>query len=93
MTKTRKNRKCDKAELKTIDTMYSKVFELLGPMVVLHANGKTDDIKKYMMVLECLKNALEYRSKHVKEKNLKAAVKEKLKNVLILIEHAKKDFK
>jgi hypothetical protein len=49
MAKTRKNRKCDKAELKTIDTMYSKVFELLGPMVVLHANGKTDDIKKYKM--------------------------------------------
>ena len=87
----RKPKHC-KATMHGIHVWYKSMFEQLGWMVLADKKGYTDKIISYKSSILRLKDALEYKMKHVSEKDRKDDLRIMQENLMILHDHVDKDF-
>jgi len=71
---------------------YEKMFEELGWMVLAKHKGFNDKVQTYKNSLQRLKTAIEQKMHKVHESDRKMDLQILHKNVMVLIDHAKKDF-
>jgi hypothetical protein len=87
----RKPKHC-KATMYGIHVWYKSMFEQLGWMVLADKKGYTDKIISYKSSILRLHDALEYKMKHVSEKDRKDDLRIMQENLMILHDHVDKDF-
>ena len=103
MAKTRSHRKrsstmkyprgkCCEATMHGINNWYEKMFEELGWMVLAKHKGFTDKVSTYKNSLQRLKTAIEQKIHKVYEADRKMDLEILHKNLMVLIDHAHKDF-
>ncbi len=92
-SKTMKKDKCCKATFRGLNMWYVSTFEKLGWMIL--ANERKDKIKieYYKKNIEHLKSSIEIALEDFSDADKKRDLKIMWDNVMILIEHVKKDFK
>ncbi len=71
---------------------YKKKVEKLGWMVLAHHKGNMDKVKHYLKSMERLKLSLEHKITHIKDEDKKEDLEIMLENLMVIIDHAKKDF-
>jgi len=92
MTKTRKNNHSCEATFCAIDRWYQSEFEKLGWMILAKHKGMWDKIRTYQNTLHHLKDCIEHKIKETKDFDKKNDLNIMCDNVIILLEHVKKDF-
>ena len=71
---------------------YKKKVEKLGWVVIAHHKGNMDKVKCYLSGLERLKLSIEHKMKHMHDTDKKHDLEIMHENIMVIMDHAKKDF-
>ena len=82
---------CCDATYKCIHKWYTAMFEKLGWMILAKNHGFHEKVVNYKHSLERLKDTIEKKWKHIRDKDKKDDLAIMLDNVNCLIAHAEKD--
>jgi hypothetical protein len=91
--KTRKVReKCCPATTRAIHRWYDQMFEHLGWMILAKSKGYNDKVSTYKNSLNRLRQAIEMKLGQVHDLDKKDDLQILHNNVMILMDHVKRDF-